>query len=120
MKRIAIGFLLLCIPLSSLSAGPQDQRIQEIKLEMATLEKQKQALQQEISANYRQEMKHEMQGQREFIDYQWHAYAETLKDAEASEQMAHSKEDELHKLDQKLIQLAKEKNALIDLNKSTH
>lgn len=115
MKRIAVGFLLLG---TFLDAGLHDQRIQEIRLEMTVLEKHKQELQQEISADYRQEMKYEMEGQKEFIDYQWHAYAETLKNAEAAEQTAHGKEDELRKIDQKLIQLTKEQNALLLQNKS--
>jgi hypothetical protein len=116
MKRIVIGLLFFC---TLLNAGPQDQRIHEIEREMSALEKQKQELQQEISADYRQEMKHEMEGQKEFIDYQWHNYAETLKKAEAAEQTAHNKEEELHKINQTLIQLKKEKNTL-QQDKSTH
>lgn len=116
MKRIAIGFLLIC---SLLDAGLQEQRIQEIKFEMAKLEKQKQELQREASANYRQEMQYEMQSQREIVEYEWHDVGESLKNAEASEQMAHSKEAEVRKIDQRLIQLANEKDLLIQQDKSS-
>lgn len=117
MKWALIGFVLAC---GALNAGLHDQRIQEIQLEITDLEKQKQVLQREASASYRQEMHHEMQGQKEFIEYEWHDYGESLQKAEAAEQYAHSKEGEIRKIDQKLIQLNKEKNSLLQQEKSAN
>ncbi len=116
MKRTLIGIILMSSPMH---AGKFDQRLQELNLEMSTLSEQKKILQQEISIDYRHEMQFEMQGQREFVEYEWHDLGESLKKAESAEHLAHIKEAEIHKIDLKIEQLTKEKNSLMQQEEST-
>lgn len=107
------SLFILFVTYTALNAGLHDRRVQEIKLETEELESRKNRLKTEISKDYKQEMQHEMQGQIEFVEYEWHDLGKSLKNAEASEQLAHKKEAELNNIDRALDRLREEKNSLL-------
>lgn len=110
MRKYFLGMLFVCF---ALQANGPAKSIQEIEFELNTLEMQKRALKKQVDIDHRREMDLELQGQRQLLDYEWHALGKSLKEAELSEKKAKSREIQIEEIEKKIVELEAERDALL-------
>ncbi len=124
MKKIV---LVITLVFCSFSLRAQDQQLQTtfpekisaIDQEINKLQQQKLELQREIKSEYHEEMEHEMQSQKDLIEYDWSGVSSSLKQAETAEQKARLNTIKMHALEKELEKLTREKELLLQTHKGS-
>ncbi len=117
MKKSIIAFTS-CFVCSLLTVGASEEysspeKVKTLEKKINHLEKQKHILQLEMKAEYREEINHEVQSQKDVIEYDWNGVTGSLKNAEAAEQKAKLKQAKIHALDIEIRKLSSEKEHLL-------
>ncbi len=112
MKKMALFLSFLMCTSVIADSNASSQRLMAIKQEMSDLLQKRAALLSKHSDEQHHEVNEEISGMNKMLDSRWGDFVSKLKNAKQYETMVKEDEEELHKIDQRLEQLAAEAQTL--------
>jgi hypothetical protein len=116
MKKMSLFLSFLMCTSVLADSNTSSQRLAAIKTEMSVLLEKRAALLKKHTDEERREVNEEVTSMPKMLDSRWGDFVSKLKNAKGYETMVKEDEEELHKIDQRLEQLAAEIKGLSNNN----